>query len=188
MWRVGEWRNAAFLLSFSSVGVLARLVSRPSGARCICSLSACSLRPPVQVWQLIFFPPFIIPPLLAAVWQCSASPLSDSCVCLFASLQRRIPQLFTRGPQLCWSSSTNQLIPDSITAVHTAPRSSCEAPGSCCFASLLLHKAPAGSRGTGAAVSRSSCFTPPAFWKQKKKLKKSVYYFHYSFIFPFCTS
>lgn len=100
-----------------------------------------------------FFPPFIIPPLLAAVWQCSASRLSDSCVCLFASLQRRIPQLFTRGPQLCWSSSsssTNHLIPDSITAVHTAPRSSCEAPSSCCFASLLLHKAPAGSRGTWA--------------------------------------
>lgn len=34
-------------------------------------------------------------------------------------------------PQLCWSSSsTNHLIPDSSTAVRTAPRRSCESPSS----------------------------------------------------------
>ena len=158
--------------------MLPLVVSRYLSAWYIWSPSAYPL---LKAWNL-FFPPFIIPPLYLSPtvsWQWSGNvllllSLTSASVCSWA-LSEGFPQppphgkcssaCFGCGPQLCWSrsSSTNHMILDSFTAVRTMLQSSCETRCSCCFTSLCLQKATAGSCDTRAALEAPEISALPLY-------------------------
>lgn len=91
-----------------------------------------------------------VPLLLSSTY---ASVCSQTFIEGFPSPLPAVSARFSCGPQLCWSrsSSTNHMILDSFAAVRTTLQSSCETRYSCCFTSVCLQKATAGSCDTRAA-------------------------------------